>query len=158
MTSFKLTLNTKNELMKQFRVNILFTEFLNGLSEYHSKRLLILIKLCDLERAKSQFLSNCTKHINAQIAQLSQSTESSSLCFFSRIRNKSERVDLFKLPEKAKDVESMIIEYKTQLSALSVEPGKAENISTYLFKIGQPILTVTQKERLRIAADLFLII
>ncbi|HHF7366999.1 TPA: hypothetical protein ACPSKY_002123 [Legionella bozemanae] len=137
----------QNELMKQFRVNILFTEFLNGLSEYHSKRLLILIKLCDLERAKSQFLSNCTKHINAQIAQLSQSTESSSLCFFSRIRNKSERVDLFKLPEKAKDVESMIIEYKTQLSALSVEPGKAENISTYLFKIGQPILTVTQKEK-----------
>ncbi|KTD44784.1 hypothetical protein [Legionella parisiensis] len=137
----------QNELMKQFRVNILFTEFLNGLSEYHSKRLLILIRLCDLERAKSQFLSNCTKHINAQIAQLCQSTESSPLCFFSRPRNKADRVDFFKLPEKAKDVESIIVEYKTKLSELSIEPGNSENISTYLFKLGQPILTVTQKEK-----------
>ncbi|QLZ67491.1 hypothetical protein FOLKNPGA_00262 [Legionella sp. PC1000] len=137
----------QNDLMKQFRVNILFTEFLNGLNKDHSKRLLILIKLCNLEIAKSQFLSNCTKHINEQIAQLGQAIDSSSSGFFSRTRNKLDRVKLFNLPEKAKDVESMIVAYKTYLSGLSMEPRKAESISTYLFKIGQPILTATQKEK-----------
>ncbi|HHF0524603.1 TPA: hypothetical protein ACTUT5_002662 [Legionella anisa] len=139
----------QNDLMKQFRVNILFTEFLNGLNKEHSNRLLRLIKLCDLERAKSQFLNNCSKHINAQAAQLGQSADSSSLCFFTRTRNKSDRVELFKLPEKAKDVESMIVAYKTQLSELAVEPRKADNISAYLLKIGKPILTLTQKEKAR---------
>ncbi|KTD71426.1 hypothetical protein Ltuc_2785 [Legionella tucsonensis] len=135
----------QNELMKQLRVNILFTEFLNGLSEHHRTHLLRLIKLCNLDTAKSKFLNNCTKHINEQIAQSGESTESSS-CFFSRPR-KLDRVKIFNLTEKVKDVESMIVEYKTQLPKLSVEPRQEERISAYLLKMGQPILTVTQKEK-----------
>lgn len=135
----------QNELMKQFRVNILFTELLNGLSEHHRLYLLRLIKLCDLNTAKSKFLSNCTKHINEHVFQLCQATDNSSPHFFSPPR-KLARAKLFNLSEAVKDVETMIVEYKNQLSLLGLE-SKKEKISTYLLKIGQPILSVEQKEK-----------
>ncbi|WP_131793831.1 hypothetical protein [Fluoribacter gormanii] len=134
----------ENELMKQFRVNVLFSEFLNGLSEHHCTHLLRLIKLCDLDIAKFRFLSNCSKHINKQASRLCQTIESSSPCFFS-MPQKGDKVKLFKFSE-AKDVQSMIVDYKNHLYELTLDAKKLEKISNYLFKIGQPILSVTQKE------------
>ncbi|PWY53784.1 hypothetical protein DGG96_20475 [Legionella qingyii] len=134
----------ENELMKQFRVNVLFTEFLNGLSEHHCTHLLRLIQLCDLDIAKFRFLSNCSKHINKQASRLCQGIESSSPCFFS-MPQKGDKVKLFNFSD-VKDVQSMIVDYKNQLYELTIDPKKLEKLSNYLFKIGQPILSVTQKE------------
>ncbi|KTC91966.1 hypothetical protein [Legionella cincinnatiensis] len=136
----------QNDLMKQFRVNILFNEFLMGLSEHHQVNLLRLIKLCDLKTAKSNFLNNCASYINDRLSQLSQlPTETRTVSFFSQLY-KLDSAKLFKLPEEKKDVSSMITEYKTQLLSLNLEPKISEKIGKYLLKIGQPILTVAQKE------------
>ncbi|KTD14698.1 hypothetical protein Lgra_0729 [Legionella gratiana] len=136
----------QNDLMKQFRVNILFNEFLMGLGEHHRVSLLRLIKLCDLKTAKSNFLNNCGSYINDRLSQLSQiPTETRTVHFFSQLY-KLDSAKLFKLPEEKKDVSSMITEYKNQLLALNLEPKISEKIGKYLFKIGQPILTVAQKE------------
>lgn len=53
---------------------------------------------------------------------------------------------MFKLPEEKKDVGTIITEYKNQLLTLSLEPKISDKIGKYLLKIGQPILTVAQKE------------
>ncbi|QMT58907.1 hypothetical protein [Legionella sp. PC997] len=134
----------ENELMKQFRVNVLFTEFLNGLSEHHRTHLLRLIKLCDLDIAKSRFLINCSKHINKQISMLCQGIESSSISFFP-ISQKADKMEFFKFSE-VKDVQSLIIDYKNQLYQLTLDPRKMDIISNYLFNISQPILSIAQKE------------
>ncbi|WP_454782795.1 hypothetical protein [Legionella sp. WA2022007384] len=134
----------ENELMKQFRVNVLFTEFLNGLSEHHRTHLLRLIKLCDLDMAKSRFLINCSKHINKQVSKLCQGLESSSPSFFP-MSPKRDKVEFFKFSE-VKDVQSMIVNYKNQWSQLTLEPRKMDKISDYLFNISQPILSIAQKE------------
>ncbi|CAM2804932.1 Uncharacterised protein [Legionella steigerwaltii] len=135
----------QNDLMKQFRVNILFTEFLDELSESQRTNLLRLIKLCDPQIAKAKFLLNCTKHINAHVAKLSQRTEASSVHFFPQV-SKLEVTRLFNLTEEIKDVETMMFEYKTQLSKFNILPVIGERISNYLLKISQPILSVAQKE------------
>jgi hypothetical protein len=139
----------KNDLMKQLRVNILFTELLNDLNVNHRTNLLLLIKLCDLKFAKSTFLSNCVMYINERLSQLSQSVpDSAAIHFFPQVR-KIDSGKLFDISEGIKDVSTMVTEYKMQLSALSIEPKLLEKMSTYLLKIGQPILTIIEKEILK---------
>ncbi|KTD66499.1 hypothetical protein Lsan_0444 [Legionella santicrucis] len=136
----------QNDLMKQFRINILFNEFLMGLSDHHQVNLLRLIKLCNLKTAKSNFLNNCASYIENRLSQLSQiPTETRTVHFFSQLYQ-LDSAKLFKLPEEKKDVSSIITEYKTQLLTLNLEPKISEKIGKYLLKIGQPILTVEQKE------------
>ncbi|KTD58438.1 hypothetical protein Lsai_1045 [Legionella sainthelensi] len=136
----------QNDLMKQFRVNILFNELLMGLSEHHQVNLLRLIKLCDLKAAKTNFLNNCASYINDRLSQLSQiPIETRTVQFFSQLYH-LDTAKLFKLPEEKKDVGTIITEYKNQLLTLSLEPKISDKIGKYLLKIGQPILTVAQKE------------
>lgn len=136
----------QNELMKQFRVNILFNEFLMGLSVHHQTNLLRLIKLCDPKPAKINFLDNCASYINYRLSQLTQlPTETRTVHFFSGLY-RLDSAKLFKLLPDKKDVGSMIVEYKNQLLTLNLEPKISEKIGKYLLKIGQPILTVAQKE------------
>lgn len=136
----------QNELMKQLRVNILFTEFLEGLTENHRKNLFRVISLCNIDQAKSNFLNNCTKHINQRISDLCQSKENTAPNFFASVVKK-EGTNTFILPHDAETVEAMILCYKNQLSGLRIEPQKAEIISDYLFSLGQPILTAEQKDQ-----------
>lgn len=144
----------QNDIMKQIRVNVLFSEFLKGVNEHHRINLLRLIKLCDPRTAKSKFLHNCTLYINDRLSQLSQiPSETRSIHFFPQIY-KLDTAKLFSLPEEMKDMSLMIAEYKTQLLALKLEPKISDKISSYLIKIGQPILTVEQKEMVRSGGQL----
>ncbi|MGL5742531.1 MAG: hypothetical protein ACRCXC_08250 [Legionella sp.] len=135
----------KNDLMKQFRVNILFTEFINKLSEHHRINLLRLIKLCDPKIAKQTFLETCTKHINYRVSQLFPE-ESASLQFFPTPRKLNTR-KLFKLPDSAKSIAKMVTEFKKQVPSLDIEPKTAEKIGAYLMKISESILSQTQKTK-----------
>ena len=135
----------QNDLMKQLRVNILFTEFLDELSDSHRTNLLRLIKICDPQIAKSEFLNKCTKHINKQVSKLCLPPEKTSLAFFPQ-SSKLDATKLFNFPEGAKDVEAMIIEYKNQLATLHIEPKLKEEVNNYLLTLSKPILSVAQKE------------
>lgn len=139
----------QNDLMKQFRVNILFTEFLNGLSEHHRRNLLILIKLCDVNIAKRQFLNYCAMHINERLSQLSQSQlDTRSLSFFTPVR-KFDDAELFDFPEGVKNVKTLIVKYKSKIAHMNLDPKLSEVISDYLRRISQPILSAEQKDMLR---------
>ena len=138
----------QNDLMKQFRVNTLFSEFLNGLSEHHRINLLRLMKLCDVRDAKATFLTNCIKYINDRLAQVCSALHKGFLSqgqFFPQLR-KLNFSKLFKLPVEIRDVQSVVREYKIQLMELHLDSKIREVISSYLLKIGQPILSVIQKE------------
>ncbi|KTC92560.1 hypothetical protein [Fluoribacter dumoffii] len=134
----------QNDLMKQLRVNILFTEFLNGLSEHHRTHLLRLIRICSPQEAKSKFLINCTYHINDHIAQLCRRAETSPIHFFPSAHRMEP--PKFNLTEDIKDVEKMMVEYKTQLPKLQLEGALTLKICNYLLDISHPILSVKQKE------------
>ncbi|WP_392538711.1 hypothetical protein [Legionella sp. 227] len=138
----------QNDLMKQLRVNILFTEFLETLTEDHRVYILRLISTCDPKIAKSNFLNNCTKYINRQVSELCQRPTSSSSAFFPLL-TKLDHKKLFHLTDGIKDVETMMSEYKTQLSKLNIEPSFGEKISNYLMKISHPILSAAQKENVK---------
>lgn len=138
----------KSDLMKQFRVNILFNKFLSGLSEHHRIHLLRLINLYDHNTAKSKFIYHCTLYIRDRLAQLRENVpETRSIYFFAQL-NKLDSAHLFKLPDVKNNLNWVIADYQNQLMDLrfKFEPKNFETLGNYLFKIGRPILTEEQKE------------
>lgn len=139
----------QNDLMKQFRVNILFVDFLNGLPENQRRNLLILLKLCNDEKEKIQFINLSAFYINERIAQFSYSPSQSGSSQFFMPLHQMENSRLFNIPARVSDIKTLIIEYKTQLANLNVDYKCSAKISDYLRKISQPILTEVQKEMIK---------
>jgi hypothetical protein len=63
-------IDTKSELMKQFRVNILFIDFLKHLDKHNKANLMNLISLCNNIDVETEFLPHCAAHIGRYLSQL----------------------------------------------------------------------------------------
>ena len=136
----------KSKLLKEFRVNIVFSELLKELhkiSVHDVRHVMILMALCPKDEARDSFLTNCNTHIIACLSQIDAQPHSSPQFY-----QASKKVDRSRLiiPNLASGtIVDLVRNYKIKIEDLKLEPGLLQSMSSYLTGLSDPIITVEQK-------------
>lgn len=144
----------KYELLKQFRVNILFSTFMKGLPIQERKHLLILLQLYDQDVAKDNFIANCIYHIMNRLSHISTVKKGGAIHFFSDMYS----VDIARLviTEMHFDHLNKVIDaFKAQLYSpkFILEIGLLDKMMIYLRSLSRPILTNEEAQDSRSSAS-----
>lgn len=128
-------------LLKKFRVNILFADFMSGLSTENKNHIFMLMNLYDFLSAKQNFIFNCVTYINNRLAQLGFIPN----VYTSQLFNSGRKIDMQKIIDL--DNLGLIIEtYKNILNKQS-EDTFIKDCREYLLSLSHPILTVLEIEQ-----------
>lgn len=143
----------KNELLKQLRVNILFSNFIKRLSSQDRKHLMILTQLYHIDDVKNNFLSNCIYHIANSLSHLTTITDGGSIQFFTGIR----RVNISKLIISLREYEhvnKIVDAFKTRVYSpdLHLDTKLLEKLMVYLRTLSRPILTIKEQQEAQSSA------
>ncbi|KTD52818.1 hypothetical protein [Legionella quateirensis] len=142
-----------SDLLKRFRVNILFTNLLKKFDPQDKASLRILLQLYDLTRARTIFLDNCVNHIGNRLIHINLNQPGRSVLFYafvSRADNSKVTISMTGL----KLVSSIIDAFKEALHSpnLSLNESSRQLMFEYLRGLGRPILTVGELEAARNSA------
>ena len=141
------------DLVKQLRVNILFSNFINNLPSHEGKYLITLMQLYDKYDAKSKFLSNCIGYIVNRLSNISTVAAGGSIQFFSGIRKmNSSKLDLSHI--ESNHLNGVIDTIKARLysPALNLDDELLEKMRVYLRSLTRPILTIEELQEVRNSA------
>jgi len=133
------------ELMKQFRVNILFADLMKKLPAQYSQHLLRLVQLYNVDEAKMNFLNNCIGHIINRLTEIKIPTTGGSLHFFTGTR----QLDISKLklsPMCFEQLDLFVDTFKAQLHTLNLNKDLSLAMMEYLRALSLPILTVREQQ------------
>ena len=136
-----------SELLKQLRVNILFSNFMKIVPSHERRYLLILIKLCERYDIKSSFVGDCVYHIVNRLSQMSIVKAGGAVHFFSG----SNPVDIAKLvvPElHPAHLNEVIDNFKARLhsSKLKLDTLCLEKATAYIHSLLRPIFTLQEQQ------------
>ncbi|MBL7480630.1 hypothetical protein [Legionella bononiensis] len=142
-----------NDLLKRFRVNILFTHLLKKFDPQDKASLRMLLELYDLTKTRIIFLDNCANYIGNRLIQINLNQPGRSLLFYafvSRADNSKVTISMTGL----KLVSSIIDAFKEALHSpsLSLSEISRQSMFSYLRNLGRPILTVGELEVARNSA------
>lgn len=136
-----------NDLLKRFRINILFADFFKKMSFSDKVNIKILLQLYNLDDAQSKFLDNCAQHIGCRLRELTVNRPGGSLQFYTELRKpKCSKLDL---PTTGFHQVGCILDaFKDALSlaVTRIEPRLLEQMFTYLRSLSRPILTIGEIE------------
>ena len=135
-------------LMKQFRVNIIFIDFMKMLPTQERQHLMILLELSKNFDVKHDFMSNCIHHIVSQLSHMTSVKSGGSVHFFSG----NHRVDFAKLmiPYTNFDHLNKVIDsLKARLHSpsLHLNPELLEQMTLYLRTLSRPISTIEEQQQ-----------
>ncbi|MCL9685789.1 hypothetical protein [Legionella maioricensis] len=133
------------DLLKQLRVNILFSNFINELPSREGKYLVTLMQLYDKCDAKPVFLNNCIWYIVNRLSNISTVTAGGAIQFFSGIRKiPSSKLIISNI--KSDNLNEVIDAIKNQLYSpdLNLDGELLEKMTIYLRSLTRSILTVEQ--------------
>ncbi len=138
------------DLLKQFRVNVLFSKFTKKLPEPERKYLNILMQLHERQNTQTDFLNDCIGYIVDRLSEISTVTTGGAIQFFSGIR----KMDRSKLvfPYMGYDSLNEIIDaIKGRLYSpeLNLDDELLEKMTIYLRTLTRPILTIEELQEAR---------
>jgi hypothetical protein len=138
---------SSNDLLKRFRVNILFTDLLKKMDQSDKTNLKILLQLYPLEEASSKFLDNCAQHIGSRLASLSVNHPGGALHFYTVVQ-KPKSSTLVLSSSEFHQVSGIIDAFKVALGSptIKIAPKLLEQMVTFLRSLSRPILTVGEIE------------
>lgn len=143
----------KSDMLKAFRVNILFSQFMKKLNVHDKTNIYRLINLHNLEESKSVFLNNCAAYIGNRLTHFSSLQSSGPVHFFVSVR-KLDSSKLLVVHSDIYQVNEIIDAYKQGLHSpeLHLDRELLDKMFNYLRGLGRPILSVVETEVARQSA------
>lgn len=143
------------EHLIQFRVNILFNEFLHQCDPTQQKYLLLLLNLYSEVDYKSSFVRNCLRHtVHRLCPQQTNIKVSNNNLFFSSF-SWPDIDNILKLNPEIKTVEDAIEELNNLVHnhELSLAERTYQKMTEYLKFLTKPILSIDDHEQARLSAQ-----
>lgn len=136
-----------HDLMKQFRVNILFSHFLKTLMDEYQKELLMLLELIPDQNAKINFLKNCMQYITNRLSQMASIEVGHRLNFFSNVIE-NDRLLTVIVNEDLYTLGTVVDAFKDLLysKTLKMDEVKLIKMKEYLQLLHRPILSIAEQE------------
>ncbi|BCA96850.1 hypothetical protein TUM19329_32110 [Legionella antarctica] len=133
------------DLLKQFRVNILFSNFKKKLPEQEQEYLIILLQLYEHRDTHTFFLSNCIDYIVNRLSNISSFRTGGSIQFFSAVR----KIDCSKIVFSPMSYENLneiidLIKGRLQSPELNLDEDLLEKMIIYLRTLSRPILSIEE--------------
>lgn len=138
---------SSNDLLKRFRVNILFIDLLKKMDRSDKTNLKILLQLYPFDEANSKFLDNCAQHIGSRLASLSVNHPGGALHFYTVVQ-KPKSSTLTLSSSEFHQVSGILDAFKLALGSptIKIAPKLLEQMVTFLRSLSRPILTVGEIE------------
>lgn len=139
-----------NDLLKELRINIFFSRFIQLLPPQDRRSLIILLQLYDLPLAKSSFLNNCIYYIGSRLAEHSAIRIPGPASFFGSIRKVDE--SRLKISYSGINGLSAIIDsFKESLHSheLKITESVLDTMWNYLRNLTRPILSIVEVDEAR---------
>ncbi|WP_298622398.1 hypothetical protein [uncultured Legionella sp.] len=136
-----------NDLLKRFRVNILFMDLFKKMSLEDKIHLKMIMPWYRLEDAKNKFLDNCARHIASRLENLSVLHSGGSLQFYTTV-HRAKTPQFVLSTSEFRHVKCVIEAFKLALndSRKKIEPKLMEKMVLFFVNITRPILTVAEIE------------
>lgn len=136
-----------HDLMKQFRVNILFSDFLKTLMDEYQQELLVLLELIPDQNARVNFLNNCMQYITNRLTQMASIDVSNRFYFFSNVIEHDSLLTVI-VNENLYTLGHIVDAFKELLysKTLKLEEVKLSKMREYLQLLHRPILSIEEQE------------